>query len=50
MVKLLSVIFSEIRKQKKWWLLPVWILLLTLALVLVISGSSYLIPAIYIAF
>lgn len=49
-LKLVFYIFEEIKKQKKWTLLPIWILLLTVALTLLISGSAYLIPAIYIAF
>ncbi len=49
-VKITVLLFKEIVKQKKWLLLPVWILLLTIALALIITGSAYLIPAIYIAF
>ncbi len=50
MIRLLEVTIKEIFNQKKWWLLPIWILICTIALVLIVSGSSFLIPAIYIAF
>lgn len=46
---LLRIILKEIKNQRKWVLLPVWIFLAVMALVLVFAGSSYLLPAIYIA-
>jgi len=46
---LLKKIFREIISQKKWVLLPLWALLAILGLLLVFAGSSYLLPAIYIA-
>lgn len=45
-----TFIAREIVVQKKWFLLPVWILLLGLALMILVGGSSALLPAIYIAF
>ena len=44
------LVFGEIRRQKKWYLLPLWILLAAIALALLFSGSSYILPAIYISF
>lgn len=43
-------ILKEIFVQKKWILLPVWILLAAIALILLLGGGSSLLPAIYIAF
>ena len=40
----------RIIEKKKWMLLPLWALLLAIALVLVLSGNVHLLPAIYIAF
>ena len=47
--QLLKVIFREIKSQKKWVLLPLWVLLAVIGLMLIFAGSSYLLPAIYIA-
>ncbi|GEM_PF-4876363 len=47
--QLLKVIVKEIFKQKKWVLLPLWVLLAIIGLLLIFAGSSYLLPAIYIA-
>lgn len=45
----LTIFFlKEILRKKKWILLPLWILLLSVALILVISGNSFILPAIYI--
>jgi len=41
--------FVRIWASKRLWLIPVWILLAALALVLFLSGSGNLLPAIYIA-
>ncbi len=46
----ISIVFKEIIRQKKWYLLPVWIIFAALALALFLGGSSYLLPAIYISF
>lgn len=43
-------ILKEIWRQKKWFLLPLWIFLAALALVILLGGSSSLLPVIYIAF
>ncbi len=40
----------EIMRQKKWWLMPVWVLLAAFALLIILGGSSSLLPAIYIGF
>lgn len=43
-------IFKEIFRQKKWLLLPVWILLVAIVLLIVLGSGSAILPAIYIAF
>ena len=43
-------VLREILAQKKWLLLPVWLLLAALALLILIGGGSTLLPVIYIAF
>lgn len=46
----LSLLWLQIVAQRRWALVPVWILLALLGLLLVLSGNSHLLPAIYIAF
>lgn len=46
---LLIFLFKELMRQKKWILLPLWALLAAIALILLLSGSSFILPAIYIA-
>jgi hypothetical protein len=43
-------LLKKIFAQKKWALLPVWILLLAVAILILIAGHSTVIPAIYMAF
>lgn len=50
LTRLLGYLLNQIFVQKRWLLLPVWIILATAVLVMLLSGSAYLIPAIYIAF
>ena len=40
----------EIWIQRKWALMPLWILLAATALIILIGGGSTLLPVIYIAF
>lgn len=46
----LHYLFKQIIRKRKWLLIPLWILLAIIAALLMISGSSYLLPGIYIAF
>lgn len=46
---LLFVLHGIVRK-KKWFLLPVWVLLVMVGILLMVTGNSHLLPAIYIAF
>lgn len=46
----LSWLFRRIWERKKWWLLPLWALLVALAIVLFLTGNGALLPAIYLAF
>lgn len=48
--KLLIYILKEIVRQRRWLLLPLWILLASIILVFFLSNGAYLIPAIYLAF
>lgn len=42
-------ILGEIRRQRKWLLFPLWVLLGILALMMVLGGTSSLLPVIYLA-
>ena len=46
----LRVTFRRIVSQRKWMLLPLWVLLAVVAILLVLSGGSSLLPVIYLAF
>ena len=46
----LFFVLREIAAQRKWLLVPVWILLAAVALLMLLGGGSSLLPAIYIAF
>lgn len=46
---LLIFLLRETLLQKKFILFPFWILLAAIALILLLSGSSFILPAIYIA-
>lgn len=43
----LKWILRQIATTKKWWLIPIWVMLAVLALVLFLSGNGALLPAIY---
>lgn len=45
---LIIFLVKEILRQKKWVLLPLWALLAAIALIILLSGSSFILPAIYI--
>ncbi|CAN5727035.1 hypothetical protein BH10BDE1_BH10BDE1_29950 [soil metagenome] len=47
---LIGFLFRRIVASRKWWLLPLWIFLVALALILFLTGTGALLPAIYIAF
>lgn len=46
----LLYLWREMARQRKWLLLPLWLLLVLLGALLILSGNSYLLPVIYIAF
>lgn len=48
--RLLVYILKEIVRQRRWLLLPLWVLLAGIVLVFFLSNGAYLIPAIYLAF
>jgi len=43
-------LLARIRAEKKWWLMPFWVLLAALGIALALSGNGALLPAIYLAF
>ena len=45
---LLMFLFVQAWRKKKWILLPLWILLISLALIILLTGNSSILPAIYI--
>ncbi len=47
--KFLLFLLERIWRKRKFWLLPLWILLVTLGLLLALSGGSTVLPAIYLA-
>jgi hypothetical protein len=44
----LLFLLYEIIEKKKWMLLPLWVLLAVVGLLLILTGNSHLLPAIYI--
>ena len=46
----LFLILGKILKRKKYLLIPLWILLATVALLILFGGGSSILPVIYIAF
>ncbi len=46
--RLIFYILRETLRQKKWILLPLWILLICIGIILVLTGNSFILPAIYI--
>lgn len=48
--KFVVFVGKEIIAQRKWLLFPLWVLLCVLGLLLLLGGTSTLLPAIYIAF
>lgn len=46
----LLMLWREIVIQKRWALIPLWILLAMIGLLLILTGNPHLLPAIYIAF
>lgn len=48
--ELLMVLFILIKNNKKWWLLPLLIVLAFLSLFVTLSGNQSVLPAIYALF
>lgn len=46
----LLFVFKQIVRQRKWLLLPLWVILAVVGVLLLLSGGSSLLPVIYIAF
>ena len=49
-LRIVGQYFEFLREQKKWWLLPIAILLLLLGAVIVLTQGSALAPFIYALF
>lgn len=43
-------VYQLILQKKKYWLLPFWCLLLAVVIMLFLTGTGVLLPAIYMAF
>ncbi|ATH09264.1 hypothetical protein BIY24_15330 [Halobacteriovorax marinus] len=48
--KMLKEIFLLIKKNKKWWLMPIFFVFAILSLFLTLAGGSSILPAIYALF
>ncbi len=46
----LLFVLKQIMRQRKWLLLPLWVILAVIGVLLLLSGGSSLLPVIYIAF
>jgi hypothetical protein len=47
MLQLLKEFFAFLRQEKKWWLIPLVVLLVILGAIIVFSGTSVLAPLMY---
>lgn len=48
--KLLKEIFLLIKENKKWWLMPIFLVFAFLSLFLTLAGGNSILPAIYALF
>lgn len=48
--KMLKEIYLLIKKNKKWWLMPIFFVFAILSLFLTLAGGSSILPAIYALF
>jgi hypothetical protein len=48
--ELLLYLLRRIIERKRWFLLPLWLLLAVLGVLLILTGNTYILPVIYIAF
>lgn len=46
----LGAVLRRLLARRKWWLIPLWLVLVALGLLLMLGGGPNLLPAIYIAF
>lgn len=46
----LLMLWRQIVAQRRWLLVPLWVLLALVGLLLLLTGNPHLLPAIYIAF
>lgn len=47
---LLLYFYLQIKRYRKWWLLPLWLVLAFLALFVSLTGNTSILPAIYALF
>ena len=48
--QLLGEIFDLIRRNKKWWLMPIFLVFAVISFLMVLVGGSSVLPAIYTLF
>ncbi|OUR93724.1 hypothetical protein A9Q84_19880 [Halobacteriovorax marinus] len=48
--KMLHEIYLLIKKNKKWWLMPIFMVFAVLSLFITLAGGSSILPAIYALF
>ncbi len=49
-MEFLKDIYGLIKERKKWWLMPIVIVLMLIAILITLSGSSAIAPFIYTIF
>jgi hypothetical protein len=49
-LKILREIFTLIKENKKWWLLPIFIVFALISILMILVGGSSILPAIYALF
>ena len=46
----LRATLAQIISQRRWMLLPLWVLLCVTGILLILSGNAHLVPVIYLGF
>lgn len=50
LTEFLTGLLRRIVSSRRWWLLPVWLLLAAIGLVILLAGGPNILPVLYIAF
>jgi hypothetical protein len=48
--RILKEIFTLIKENKKWWLIPIFLIFALVSFLMIIAGGSSILPAIYALF